>query len=35
LQGKLLVACLIDKLIRTAEQFSPWGYTDAQAVQAA
>lgn len=26
LQGKLLVACLIDKLILTAERFSPWGY---------
>jgi transposase len=27
LQGKLLVACLIEKLILTAERFSPWGYT--------
>jgi hypothetical protein len=26
LQGKLLVACLIEKLILTAERFSPWGY---------
>ena len=26
LQGKLLVACLIEKLILTAEHFSPWGY---------
>ena len=26
LQGKLLVACLIEKLIHTAERFSPWGY---------
>lgn len=29
LQGKLLVACLIEKLILTAERFSPWGYTTA------
>ena len=27
LQGKLLVACLIETLILTAERFSPWGYT--------
>jgi len=27
LQGKLLVACLVEKLILTAERFSPWGYT--------
>jgi hypothetical protein len=26
LQGKLLVACLVEKLILTAERFSPWGY---------
>ncbi len=26
LQGKLFVACLIEKLILTAERFSPWGY---------
>ena len=26
LQGKLLVACLIERLILTAERFSPWGY---------
>ncbi len=26
LQGKLLVACLIESLILTAERFSPWGY---------
>jgi len=26
LQGKILVACLIEKLILTAERFSPWGY---------
>ena len=26
LQGKLLVACLIEKLILTAEHVSPWGY---------
>jgi len=29
LQGKLLVACLIEKLILTAERFSPWGYVTA------
>ena len=29
LQGKLLVACLIEKLILTAERFSPWGYDGA------
>jgi hypothetical protein len=26
LQGKLFVACLIEKLVLTAERFSPWGY---------
>jgi hypothetical protein len=26
LQGKLLVACIIETLIQTAERFSPWGY---------
>lgn len=26
LQGKLLVACLIEKLILTGERVSPWGY---------
>ncbi len=26
LQGKLLVACLIETFILTAERFSPWGY---------
>lgn len=26
LQGKLLVACLIEALISVAERFSPWGY---------
>lgn len=26
LQGKLLVACLIETLILTADRFSPWGY---------
>jgi transposase len=26
LQGKLMVACLIESLILTAERFSPWGY---------
>lgn len=26
LQGKILVACLIETLIFTAERFSPWGY---------
>jgi hypothetical protein len=26
LQGKLLVACLIETLILTAERFPPWGY---------
>lgn len=26
LQGKLLVACLIETLILTSERFSPWGY---------
>lgn len=29
LQGKLLVACLIESLILTAERFSPWGYGEA------
>ncbi len=28
LQGKLLVACLIETLILTAERFSPWGYLE-------
>lgn len=27
LQGKILVACLIETLILTAERFSPWGYS--------
>lgn len=35
LQGKLLVACLIEKLILTAERFSPWGYVIEQEDQAA
>ncbi len=26
LQGKLMVACLIETLLLTAERFSPWGY---------
>jgi hypothetical protein len=26
LQGKLLVACLVETLLLTAERFSPWGY---------
>jgi hypothetical protein len=31
IQGKLFVACLIERLILTAERFSPWGYLpDAQ-----
>lgn len=30
LQGKLLVACLIETLILTAEHFSPWGYEEPQ-----
>lgn len=34
LQGKLLVACLIEKLILTAERFSPWGYDAADRPQA-
>jgi hypothetical protein len=34
LQGKLLVACLIEKLILTAERFSPWGYVAAHAPDA-
>lgn len=29
LQGKLLVACLVETLILRAERFSPWGYLDA------
>ena len=33
LQGKLLVACLIEKLILTAERFSPWGYPAGQQEQ--
>jgi hypothetical protein len=35
LQGKLLVACLIEKLILTAERFSPWGYVTAASDPAA
>ena len=37
LQGKLLVACMIEKLILTAERFSPWGYVaqDSPAADAA
>jgi len=36
LQGKLLVACLIETLILTAERFSPWGYaTDERGIAAA
>ncbi len=34
LQGKLLVACLIEKLILTAERFSPWGYAAGDGVAA-
>lgn len=34
LQGKLLVACLIEKLILTAERFSPWGYVGSGPTQA-
>jgi hypothetical protein len=35
LQGKLLVACLIETLILTAERFSPWGYpTDERSIAA-
>lgn len=35
LQGKLLVACLIETLILTAERFSPWGYaTDEHGITA-
>lgn len=35
LQGKLLVACLIETLILTAERFSPWGYPrDARGIPA-
>jgi transposase len=30
LQGKLLVACLIETLLLTAERFSPWGYTNSE-----
>lgn len=30
LQGKLLVACLIETLILTAEHFSPWGDQEPQ-----
>ena len=30
LQGKLMVACLIESLILTAERFSPWGYIGPQ-----
>ncbi len=32
LQGKLLVACLIEALILTAERFSPWGWRKPQEV---
>jgi hypothetical protein len=35
LQGKLLVACLIEKLVLTAERFSPWGYAAMQDNQTA
>lgn len=35
LQGKLLVACLIETLIQTAEHFSPWGYPGAPTNEAA
>lgn len=35
LQGKLLVACLIEKLILTAERFSPWGYVAQDSPEAA
>jgi GNAT superfamily N-acetyltransferase len=36
LQGKLMVACLIESLIFTAERFSPWGYrTQTQLAQEA
>ena len=35
LQGKLLVACLIEKLILTAERFSPWGYVAQDGLQPA
>jgi len=35
LQGKLFVACLIERLILTAERFSPWGYTTATDHQSA
>lgn len=35
LQGKLLVACLIEKLILTAERFSPWGYVIQPALEPA
>lgn len=34
LQGKLLVACLVEKLILTAERFSPWGYAAADSSSA-
>jgi len=34
LQGKLLVACLVEKLILTAERFSPWGYVAADSPHA-
>ena len=34
LQGKLLVACLIEKLILTAERISPWGYAESPGKQA-
>lgn len=35
LQGKLLIACLIEKLILTAGQFSPWGYARVDAADQA
>lgn len=35
LQGKLLVACLIETLLLTAERFSPWGYAPATALAVA
>lgn len=35
LQGKLLVACLIETLILTAERFSPWGYPGGERSSAA
>lgn len=35
LQGKLLVACLIETLIFMAERFSPWGYPTGRSVRVA